>query len=612
MRFSLSNWSLEDFAHQWVHPCVEAGSANSLRHARYIGSHMLAGGLSLAFAPVFAALNAGLVSMPVAVLFVSLGALLLLALFVARTGRLDWAEKGSLALLATAAGMACLASGGLGSALLVSFCALPVIASLFGQRFSLSFSVCAVFAGIGGIGFAAHSGDAIAAVDLSYPAGVISTAIAIATLLGWMTRQQRALGKELLVERERYRLLADNATDLITRHDSNGTTLFASDAARALFGLPADGLLEAGMVEKIHLQDRIVFLKAISDAAHTNTEQVCELRVLCKGRDSTIWKQIEMQARPVRDPESGIIDVVSTSRDITKVKREEIDARKAAEIVEDVQAAQKRFLAIMSHELRTPLNAIIGFSQILHHEPITNLSQEKRREYAGLIEQSGELLLSVVNDMLDMSRIEAGKYEINVAEFPLHEVAESTLQMLQPMAQKSNIAVKCDVPESLPAINGDRRACQQILINLASNAIKFTPERGEVRIVAKQHGPSVKLRVKDTGVGIDAEFLPSIGQPFAQFNTGHDREYGGSGLGLSVVRGLVELHGGEFEITSTKGEGTTVTITLPVKPRVSRPLPADELAQLVQLKRPVGNSKITKLSHDEKQSEGVSCARVSA
>ncbi len=276
---------------------------------------------------------------------------------------------------------------------------------------------------------------------------------------------------------------------------------------------------------------------------------------------------VEMRCRPLdRVPRSGndAREVVAVLRDISARKAQQealIDARAEAE---RANAAKSRFLAVMSHELRTPLNAIIGFSEMLRNESQIRVDSNRRQEYARLINESGYHLLAVVNDILDMSRLETGDFEITSEPFKLAGVMVSCSELLALKAQNAGIELKCDVPSALPDIVADKRAIKQILINLISNAIKFTDRGGTVTVSATLEGQHILLLVEDTGIGIAADDLARIGDPFFQARGTYSRRHDGTGLGLSIVKGLVKLHGGDLEIRSRPGEGTRMTVRLPL------------------------------------------------
>ncbi len=218
----------------------------------------------------------------------------------------------------------------------------------------------------------------------------------------------------------------------------------------------------------------------------------------------------------------------------------------------------------MSHELRTPLNAIIGFSEILGNAELAPDDPAKQREYAAIIHQSGQHLISVVNSILDLSKIQAGAFELQPAPFALRPLIDCCCDMIQLRALERGIAIARGCPDGLDEVIGDRRAFKQILINLLSNAVKFTPADGAVSIRAEVEGKWLMLVVADSGVGIHAQDLARIGSPFFQAKGSLDRPYEGTGLGLSIVRGLVGLHGGSIAVASEPDQGTCVLVRLPM------------------------------------------------
>ena len=219
----------------------------------------------------------------------------------------------------------------------------------------------------------------------------------------------------------------------------------------------------------------------------------------------------------------------------------------------------------MSHELRTPLNAVIGFSEILNRELFGALGEARYRDYARLIHESGEHLLNVVNDILDMSKIEAGKFKIVKEPFDVAPLVKSCCDLMRHTAEQRSLSLIMDVSPGIPELPADKRACKQMLINLISNAIKFTDPGGWVRVSARRVDGNVEFSVADNGIGIAEADLPKLGNPFVQANNSYDRSYDGAGLGLSVVKGLAKLHGGRLELKSSLGEGTIATIALPLE-----------------------------------------------
>jgi cell cycle sensor histidine kinase DivJ len=218
----------------------------------------------------------------------------------------------------------------------------------------------------------------------------------------------------------------------------------------------------------------------------------------------------------------------------------------------------------MSHELRTPLNAIIGFSEMLTKEGSLMIGPDRRYEYAHLIHESGHHLLSVVNGILDMSKIETGNFEITLEPFAPGQVIDDCCSLLRFKARESGIGLVVRLPGNLPEVVADKRSLSQIMLNLLSNAIKFTDRGGKITVSARAEGAAIMVTVEDTGVGIGAEDLPRVGDPFFQARSSYDRRHDGTGLGISIVKGLLELHGGEIQIASRLGEGTRVAVRLPL------------------------------------------------
>ena len=237
---------------------------------------------------------------------------------------------------------------------------------------------------------------------------------------------------------------------------------------------------------------------------------------------------------------------------------EELDiARREAE---RVSAYKTSFLRSITHELRTPLNAIIGFSDMLKSELFGPMGS-RYKEYSELIHESGTLLLDLINDILDMSKIEAGRFELSLENFRIGEAVETAARLLKAKAEQNGLTLHVETLDAAP-VRADKRAVKQILLNLMSNAIKFTPRGGSVCVSSRDTGDRVVLSVTDTGVGIPVSDLPRLGRPFEQATQDASLAKAGTGLGLALVRSLAQLHGGDLAIESVVGRGTTVTVTL--------------------------------------------------
>jgi two-component system cell cycle sensor histidine kinase PleC len=237
---------------------------------------------------------------------------------------------------------------------------------------------------------------------------------------------------------------------------------------------------------------------------------------------------------------------------------------------EEANKAKSKFLANMSHELRTPLNAIIGFSEIMESGMFGPLGAEKYNEYCGDIRASGQYLLDVINDVLDMSKIEAGRIRLDFEELDLDHIMSDALRVISARAQDKHLTVASDIAAALH-LHGDRRAVKQVMLNLLSNAVKFTPDGGRVAVRGRLGDRCAIISIVDSGIGIARDALAKLGRPFEQVENQHTRSHQGSGLGLAIAKSLVELHGGRMRIRSSLGRGTIVTVRLPVEPNC--PLP---------------------------------------
>lgn len=245
-------------------------------------------------------------------------------------------------------------------------------------------------------------------------------------------------------------------------------------------------------------------------------------------------------------------------------RRAEENLRRASEEAEMANRAKTKFLANMSHELRTPLNAIIGFSEIMNQEMFGPLGGDRYREYTNDIHDSGRHLLNVIDDILDISKIEAGRYLIEEEEIDLEVVLRWSVEMMRArtMEKRQNVTLK--VPTDMPKVHADQRAMRQIMLNLLSNAAKFTPEDGRIDIVVRMTETSdLSVSVCDNGIGIPSEKLDEVLEPFGQVDDTNARQHGGTGLGLPITKSLIEMHGGSFRLESRLGDGTSATMVLP-------------------------------------------------
>ncbi len=270
---------------------------------------------------------------------------------------------------------------------------------------------------------------------------------------------------------------------------------------------------------------------------------------------------------PITDSKGNITHFVSTEKDITAYKKTEKIRMENLRLV-DASRAKSEFLATMSHELRTPLNAIIGFSELLTTGKDLN---QKQRRYADNILTSGKHLLSLINDILDLSKVEAGKIELVIDKMSVSEAINAGLTLIKEKAMKHDIALKVEVDPGLDFIDADTMRFKQILFNLLSNAVKFSkPEGGTVTITAEKEGDMAKFSVSDKGIGIQEDDMRRLFKEFEQVDSGISRKYGGTGLGLAITKKLVELHGGRITVESKFGEGSTFTFYLPIEAKKSK------------------------------------------
>jgi cell cycle sensor histidine kinase DivJ len=277
--------------------------------------------------------------------------------------------------------------------------------------------------------------------------------------------------------------------------------------------------------------------------------------------NSYVWAEI--RCRPATPAHNEAADIVAVTRDISERKAQERALIEARDLAESASRAKTSFLANMSHELRTPLNAIIGFSEVMTHEMFGPVGSPKYLEYSKLIHESGGHLLDLINGILDMSKIEAGKFELFEEVFDLNEIAGQAVRFVKLQAERSGVVLKLSVAPGAHKIFADKRAVKQVLINLLTNGVKFTPRGGDVRVIARRDQHGIELAVSDSGVGISARDLERLGRPFEQVESEQVRSKEGTGLGLALVKAFAAMHGGEAVIESVLGEGTTVRVLLP-------------------------------------------------
>lgn len=291
-----------------------------------------------------------------------------------------------------------------------------------------------------------------------------------------------------------------------------------------------------------------------------------EIEDRCKdGR--LFWADVTIT--PLRSEDGTIINFSSSHIDITARKEAEIKVLEAKNYAQVANRAKTDLIANMSHELRTPLNAIIGFSEAMKEETFGSVGSDKNRDYLNDIHNSGQHLLELINDILDVSAIEAGAVELNEENISISDVVNASIRIIMPRANDAKVTVTSSVRPETSLINADERRVKQILLNLLSNAVKFTPEGGEVAVNSwLNEDTSLSISVVDTGIGMDEDEVEKALSKFGQVDSGLDRKHEGTGLGLPLTIGLMECHGGTLEVKSERGRGTQIIVTFP-KERVA-------------------------------------------
>lgn len=357
------------------------------------------------------------------------------------------------------------------------------------------------------------------------------------------------------------RAIIDSSLDMIVVVDEHRRIIEFNPAAQRAFGYRSDEMLGRS-IDLLYADQQ--FSEHIYATARQQGRYVHE--VVNRRKDGSEFEGL-LSASVLRDGAGEILGVMSVSRDITDQKRAVAELRKAKEAAEAANQAKTEFLATMSHEIRTPLNAIIGMADLLWETPL----MPEQQEYVGIFRRASLSLLTLLNDILDLSKVEAGYVELERIEFDLREVIDKTSEMMALRAHEKGLELGCSMAPDVPAdFIGDPNRLKQVLLNLIGNAIKFT-EKGEVvvRVIqdpdAKQSG-TLRFMVSDTGIGIPAEKLEGVFERFVQADSSMTRKYGGTGLGLTISKRLIELMGGRIRVESIEGKGSTFSFTVSFTP----------------------------------------------
>jgi two-component system cell cycle sensor histidine kinase PleC len=337
--------------------------------------------------------------------------------------------------------------------------------------------------------------------------------------------------------------------------------VYLNPAFARLLGFESiEELTQSGKENYIHPEDEaMVISRTLARVSNDEPPEVYEFR-FCRRDGSVIW--VEAHASPIIwDGKSASLAWIT---DISARRRVAEELRQSMEAAELANRSKSEFLANMSHELRTPLNAIIGFSEVITKQLFGPIGTERYAQYAGDIFDSGTHLLQIINDILDLSKFEAGKLELHESTVSLSQVVKGCITLVRDRASEAGISLSTDIDDKVPALYADERTLKQVLINLLSNAVKFTPQGGSVAIGARLVASgALEIYVRDSGIGMNAAEIAVALQPFGQIANAATRKQQGTGLGLPLARSLTELHGGDLRIESAPNAGTTITVTLP-------------------------------------------------
>ncbi len=443
----------------------------------------------------------------------------------------------------------------------ILFLCAPIIAALFEREMMIeSLVLSAIIAGViyaagrsGNLPSPMASTEAADWLRLAAPVGTVSLILAAlyasaqtrARLGGFQTLPAAAAGEMANI--------LDSLPGGVLRVNEKGKISFASKSAYDIFGLPSDaGHLPLQAISPKDLSFRSSF-SALMENASKSRQSVTQTI-----SRKTTGQFIDVTVSP--DEDGFLIqgkDVTPRETQIIKMQEMQVHMQRN---IDD----KTLFFSGVSHELRTPLNAIIGFSDMMRTRLFGPLPG-KYAEYADLIHDSGQHMLDLIGDVLDMSKVEAGKYTLQYGTFDMADVVRSSVKMIRPSADAAEVLLTINMPsENDLIIEADRKAVRQILLNLLSNAIKFTPKGGEVKISAKSLADTLQINVSDNGLGMNAKELETVGEPYSQTSSAARVDARGSGLGLSLVKSLVDLHSGRFAIASQPNEGTSVDIYLPL------------------------------------------------
>jgi len=462
-------------------------------------------------------------------------------------------------------------TGGLGSFLLPWLVLVPVGAAHCARARDIAFASILAFACLGGL----YLGEIWSLLPQPNPSDLaptlraagVATALLYAGAIGaGLNFSRAAAGGNLPDGHDINRIIVEKSKDAYSIHNRAGSAKLVWAGASGIFGVSPSSLHGVALVSAIHHLDREAFVDACARAVDHGQGSEMEMRVWRRRGDLGEFIWVRGHFYPLGPASGSAASCLVVVRDIGTHKHMENLLRDAHDAALRADQAKSRLLANVTHELRTPLNAIIGFSDILDGElkkEDFDCEHKALSSYVDLISESGTHLLQVVNDLLEMSAIEAGEAAPSMEDFDLGDLLRATARMVEPFAKSSGVRLKFDFSGSVGSVVADKRAIRQIVINLLSNAVKFSNEASTVTIGAGVGANAATLWVEDEGIGISKCDQKKLCQPFFQADVDADRNFEGTGLGLSVVKKLVERHDGSMQIESEPGKGTTVRIKIP-------------------------------------------------
>jgi len=392
--------------------------------------------------------------------------------------------------------------------------------------------------------------------------GAIVAIGSIATDVTEFRQTEEALRKA----EKQYHAVVEDQTEMISRQALDGTRTFVNESYCRSHGKNKEQLLGQSVYDGM-AQDDIGRLKALYRTL-TPENPTGEFEIAIPGPDGeTNWQL--WTKRAIFDSEGRVKEYQAVGHDISKRKRAEAAVQTALAEAKRANSAKSAFLATMSHEFRTPLNAILGFSELLREQHFGPLGADNYREYANDIHRSGEHMLALINDVLDISAIEAGKRSMIKEPIAIKELLEKCVRDFEPAADARGIDLTLDAPNNMPILHADERSVTQIVLNILSNAIKFTDRNGKVAVLMKAAYQRTTIEIRDTGIGIAPSDLSSITEPFSQSHSDPHKAQDGTGLGLSIAKSLIEALDGSMTIESEVGLGTTVSLVFPNDERLS-------------------------------------------